>query len=45
MPFREFDSNLALAAFGKPGQPPVVYLDILMYRLMKLHVISCDQLC
>lgn len=44
MPFCHFDLNLALSPFWKSSQPPVVYLDILTSRLVKLHVISCDQL-
>lgn len=45
MPFCHFDLDLALSPSWKPSQPPVVYLDILTSRLVKLHVISCDQLC
>lgn len=45
MPFCHFDLDLAFSPFWKPSQPPVVYLDILTSRLVKLHVVSCDQLC
>lgn len=45
MPFCHFDLDLAFSPFWKPSQPSVVYLDILTSRLVKLHVISCYQLC